>query len=249
MIEANNDLFKTIHAEHNGTSTEKVVIQLQEMIHRGDLRPGDRLPPERDLARLLGVSRPTLRDGIGSLVAVGVLQARRGAGTFVVESNGSPTLDSYPLRLMSSLRGFTIAETFEARKSLEMAIAGLAAGRATGEQLAQMSEEVAEMFASLDDPAQYLIHDMRFHQTIAAASGNRILTSLMNMLATLLLDVRSKTVNRAKDLKESAEMHRNIYGAIRRRDIAAATAAMRDHLLLAEQAQAVEETEAQATEA
>src|SRR5687767_8639174 len=99
------------------------------------------------------------------------------------------------------------------------------------------------MFASLDDPAQYLIHDMRFHQTIAAASGNRILTSLMNMLATLVLDVRSRTVNRAKDLKESAEMHRNIYSAIRRRDGAAATAAMRDHLLLAERAQAGEETE------
>ena len=65
----------------------------------------------------------------------------------------------------------------------------------------------------------------------------------MNMLATLLLDVRSKTVNRARDLKESAEMHRNIYSAIRRCDIAAASAAMRDHLLLAEKAQAEEEAE------
>ena len=95
--------------------------------------------------------------------------------------------------------------------------------------------------------AQYLIHDMRFHQTIAAASGNRILTSLMNMLATLLLDVRSKTVNRARDLKESAEMHRNIYSAIRRREVAAASAAMRDHLLLAEKAQADEENESIST--
>ena len=240
MTDSNNSLFKTIRAERNSTTTEKVISQLEEMIHRGDLRPGDRLPPERDLARLLGVSRPTVRDGIGSLVAVGVLQSRRGTGTFVVKTEGSPALDSNPLRLMASLRGFTINETFEARKALEMAIAGLAAGRATGEQLALMSEEIAEMFASLDDPAQYLVHDMRFHQTIAAASGNRILTSLMNMLATLLLDVRSKTVNRAKDLKESAEMHRNIYSAIRKRDVAAATAAMRDHLLLAEKAQAYE---------
>lgn len=239
MIESNNELFKTIRAVRNST-TEEVIFQLQEMIHRGDLRPGDRLPPERDLARLLGVSRPTLRDGIGSLVAVGVLQSRRGAGTFVVKTEGSPALDSNPLRLMASLRGFTIAETFEARRSLEMVIAGLAADRATGEQLAQMSEEIAEMFASLDDPTQYLVHDMRFHQTIAAASGNRILTSFMNMLATILLDERSKTVNRASDLKESAEMHRNIYSAIRRRDVSAASAAMRDHLLLAEKAQAVE---------
>ena len=239
MIESNNELFKTIRAVRNST-TEEVIFQLQEMIHRGDLRPGDRLPPERDLARLLGVSRPTLRDGIGSLVAVGVLQSRRGAGRFVVKTEGSPALDSNPLRLMASLRGFTIAETFEARRSLEMVIAGLAADRATGEQLAQMSEEIAEMFASLDDPTQYLVHDMCFHQTIAAASGNRILTSFMNMLATILLDERSKTVNRASDLKESAEMHRNIYSAIRRRDVSAASAAMRDHLLLAEKAQAGE---------
>ena len=117
-----------------------------------------------------GVSRPTVRDGIGSLVAVGVLQARRGTGTLSLRLKAH-RLSGDPLRLMASLRGFTIAETFEARKSLEMAIAGLAADRATGEQLAQMSEEIAEMFASLDDPAQYLVHDMRFHQTIAAASG------------------------------------------------------------------------------
>ena len=243
MTDSNDDLFKTIRAERSGTTTEEVIFQLREMIHRGDLRPGDRLPPERDLARLLGVSRPTLRDGIGSLAAVGVLQSRRGAGTFVVKTEGSPALDSNPLRLMASLHGFTTAETFEARKSLEMAIAGLAAERATSDQLAQMSEEIAEMFASLDDPAQYLVHDMRFHQTVAAASGNRILTSLMNMLATILFEVRSKTVKRATDLKESAEMHRNIYRAIRRRDVEAASAAMRDHLMLAKKAQASEESE------
>ena len=71
-----------------------------------------------------------------------------------------------------------------------------------------MSEEITGMFASLDEPEQFLVHDMRFHQTVAAASGNRILTALMNMVATILFEVRSKTVKRARDLKESAEMHR-----------------------------------------
>ena len=243
MTDPNGDLFKTIDPERSGTTTEEVIFQLREMIHRGELRPGDRLPPERDLAKLLGVSRPTLRDGIRSLAAVGVLQPRRGAGTFVVKAEGSPALDSNPLRLMASLHGFTPDEMFEARKSLEMAIAGLAAERATSDQLASMSEEIAEMFASLDDPAQFLVHDMRFHQTVAAASGNRILTSLMNMVATILFDVRSKTVKHAKDLKESAEMHRTIYRAIRKRDVEAASQAMRDHLMLAQKAQATEETD------
>src|SRR5215210_512851 len=231
----NTSNFKTIDSErHGGTSSQEVVLQLRDMIHRGELRHGDRLPPERDLAKKLGVSRPTLRAGIRSLAAVGVLQSRQGAGTFVVKSEGTPSLDSSPLRLMASLHGFTPGEMFEARQSLEMAVAGLAAERATGDQMASMSEEIAGMYASLDDPEQFLVHDMRFHQTVAAASGNRILTSLMNMVATILFDVRRKTVKRATDLKESAEMHRNIYRAIRERNAEAASLAMRDHLMLAQ---------------
>ena len=241
MTATNSEIFKTAAAQRRVTTSEEVVSHLREMIHRGELRPGDRLPPERDLAKLLGVSRPTLRAGIRSLAAVGVLQSRQGAGTFVVKADGPPSLDSSPLRLMASLHGFTPGEMFEARRSLEMSIAGLAAERATGDQLATMAEELAGMFASLDDPEQFLVHDMHFHQTVAAASGNRILTSLMNMVATILLDVRSKTVKRAKDLKESAEMHRQVYRAIRERNPEAARTAMRDHLMRAQRAQESEE--------
>ena len=232
--------FKIINGEKNGTTSEEVVSQLREMIHRGELRSGDRLPPERDLAKLLGVSRPTLRAAIRSLAAVGVLQSKQGAGTFVVEADDSPALDGNALRLMASLQGFTSKEMFEARLSLEMAIVALAAERTTGEYLTIMAEEITGMFASLDDPEQYLVHDMHFHQTIAAASGNRILTALMNMVVTILYDVRSKTVNRAHDLKESAEMHRLIYRAIRERNPESARNAMREHLLLAQKAQAEE---------
>src|SRR5215213_7367606 len=192
MTDLNSDIFKTIDPERRGTTSEEVISQLREMIHRGELRPGDRLPPERDLAKLLGVSRPTLRAGIRSLSAVGVLQSKQGAGTFVVKTEGPPSLDSNPLRLMASLHGFTSGEMFEARQSLEMAIAGLAAERATSEHIATMSEEIASMYASLDDPEQFLVHDMRFHQAVAAASRNRILTTLMNMVATILFDVRRK---------------------------------------------------------
>ena len=81
---------------------------------------------------------------------------------------------------------------------------------------------------------------MRFHQAIAAASGNRILTALMNMVATILYDVRSNTVGRATDLQESAEMHREVYRAIRDHSPEAARQAMRDHLSLAQKAQAAE---------
>lgn len=240
MSEANQEFFQTIDAERNGTTAEEVVARLREKIHNGELKLGDRLPPERDLAKQLGVSRPTLRAGIRSLAAVGVLKSKQGAGTFVVQDDASPALDSNPLRLLASLHGLSSAEMFEARLLLEMAITGLAAERATSEHLAALAEELAEMFATLDEPEEYLVHDMRFHQLIAAASGNRIITALMNMVASILFDVRSKTVHRAHDLKESAEMHRQIFRSIREGNIEAARNAMRDHLLLAQKAQSEE---------
>lgn len=243
MARSRPDIFKSLHSEERATTAEGVVAQLRDMIHKGQLLLGDRLPPERDLAKLLGVSRPTLRAGIRSLTAVGILQSRQGAGTFVAEAEDSPTLDSSPLRMMAALHGFTTDEMFEARLALEMSIAGMAAERATSEQITLMSEEIAGMYASLNEPEQYLVHDMRFHQTVAAASNNRILTSLMNMIATILFDSRSKTVKRARDLKQSAEQHHNIYRAMRERDAQAARTAMHDHLIQTQQAQRLEEQE------
>lgn len=237
MTTAKNKNFKPIPNRKNNNISQEVVVRLREMIHRGEIKAGDKLPPERDLAKLLTVSRPTLRAGIRSLVAIGVLQSKQGAGTFVVDNEGPPSLDGNQLRLLASLRGFTTSEMFEARLALEMAVAGLAAERATSDQLASLAEELAGIFASIDEPEQFLVHDMNFHQLVAGASSNRILTSLMNMIATILFDVRSKTVKRARDLKESAEMHRLIYRAIRDRNPEEAKIAMREHLLNAQAAQ------------
>ncbi|HKP71064.1 MAG TPA: FadR/GntR family transcriptional regulator [Pyrinomonadaceae bacterium] len=240
MPKSKPDLFSNLKSEKNGTTAEEVVTRLREMIQSGELSAGDRLPPERDLAKLLGVSRPTLRAGIRSLTTVGILQSKQGAGTFVAQAEESPTLDTSALRLLSALHGFTSDEMFEARLALEMSIAAMAAERADSEQMAQLAEEIAGMYASLDRPEQYLVHDMQFHQTIAAASGNRILTALMNMVAAILFDYRSKTVKRATDLKDSAEQHHSIYRAIREHDPEQARQAMRQHLLETQKAQRLE---------
>ena len=222
------------------TSSEVISYRLREMIKSGELNSGDRLPSERDLAKILGVSRPTLRAGIRSLATIGVLQPRQGAGTFVAEAVESPSLDGSQLSLMASLHGYSSDEMFEARISIEMSIAGFAAERADSEHFTLMAEEIAGMFASLNEPEQFLLHDMKFHQTIAAASGNRILTALMNMLTQILFEGRSKTVKNATDLKESAEMHRKIYRAIRERNAEAARNAMYNHLIDTQNAQRLE---------
>ena len=240
MAQSKPAIFKNLKTDQSGSTAEDVVSRLRDMIHSGELSSGDRLPPERDLAKVLGVSRPTLRAGLRSLSAVGILQSRQGSGTFVVEAEESPTLDTSALRLLSALHGFTSDEMFQARLALEMSIAALAAENASVEQITLLAEAIAGMYASLDDPEQYLVYDMQFHQLVAAASGNGILTALMNMIAAILYDYRRKTVKRATDLKESAEQHHNIYRAIREHNSDSARQAMRVHLIETQRAQRME---------
>src|SRR5207253_9557976 len=138
--------------------------------------------------------------------------------------------------MLAELHRFTPDEMFEARKLLEVGLAGLAAHHAQPDHLAVMAEEVTEMYATLDDPQEYLVHDIRFHRAVAAASGNQILAALMNMVSTAMYEGRRATVERATDLKESAELHRRIYRLIRARKPQEASAAMNEHLTLAQSA-------------
>jgi GntR family transcriptional regulator, transcriptional repressor for pyruvate dehydrogenase complex len=222
----------------DGVTAEIVVQHVRGLIECGELRPGDRLPAERELAVQLGVSRPSVRAGLRSLSAIGVLQTRHGAGTFITD--GPPTLGSEPLSFLAALHGFTRDEMFEARRALEVGVAGLAAERANDEQIATIAEEVTGMFAALDDPQTFLIHDIRFHRSVADASGNPILASLVEMVSALFYEQRRKTAQHGRDLKESAHLHRAIYHAIRAHDPKRASAAMSEHLSVAQQAQALE---------
>ncbi len=199
-----------------------MVAHIRRLIDQGRLKPGDRLPAERELALQVGVSRPSVRAGLRALAAMGVVQSRHGAGTFI--RSGPPSLGSEPLSFLAALHGFTRDEMFEARRVLEVGVAGLAAERATGEHLAAIAEEITGLYASLDDPHAFLRHDIRFHRAVAAASGNPILASLVEMVSALFYEHRRKTADRARDLRESADMHRAIYNALRSRDVERARA-------------------------
>ena len=129
---------------------------------------------------------------------------------------------------------------FEARRVLEVGVAGLAAERATGDQLASISEEITGMYASMDDPQAFLVHDIRFHRAVAAAAGNPILASLVEMVSEIFYEHRRKTAAQGKDLKEAADLHRTIYHALRTHDGERARRAMEAHLSLARERQATE---------
>jgi GntR family transcriptional repressor for pyruvate dehydrogenase complex len=220
------------------STRDRVVEHVRRLIESGGLTPGDRLPGERDLAQELGVSRPSVRSGLEALESMGVVVSRRGAGTFIAA--GPPDLGAEPLSLLASLHHFTPNEMFEARLVLEVGVAGLAAQQAAPEHLAAMAEDVTEMFASLEDPAAFLKHDVRFHRAVASGCGNRVLAALMEMVAAQFYELRKETVENARDLRESAEMHRRIFRAIRSRDADAARLAMTEHLQKAQHAQILE---------
>jgi GntR family transcriptional regulator, transcriptional repressor for pyruvate dehydrogenase complex len=227
------------------TAAGLVVTRIRGLIESGEVRSGDRLPPERDLARQLGVSRPSVRSGLKSLAAMGVVQIRQGAGTFI--TGGPPVLDSEPLSFLAALHGFTRAQMFEARLVLEVAVAGLAAERARPEKVMAISDETTEMFASLDAPSAFLDHDIRFHQAVAAASDNPILGSLVEMVSKMFYELRRESIGVAKDMKLAAEEHRLIYQAIRARDVERAREAMASHLRRAALTQALEDSGGGAT--
>jgi GntR family transcriptional repressor for pyruvate dehydrogenase complex len=216
-------------------AVDLVTAHVRRLIERGELRPGDRLPTERELAAQLGVSRPTVRTSLRALSTMGVVQSRQGAGTFITD--GPPALASEPLGLLAALHGLNRDGLFEARLVLEVGSSALAAERASGDDLAAMSEEVTGMFASIGEPLTFLRHDVRFHRAIAAASGNPVLGVLIDMLGSLFYERRSETIQRATDLRETAEAHRRIYQAIRARNRDAAIEAMGEHLRYAQAAQ------------
>jgi GntR family transcriptional repressor for pyruvate dehydrogenase complex len=224
-------------------STEQVVSYVRALIDRGELRPGDRLPAERDLVAHIGVSRPTLRAGLRALAAMGVVQSRHGSGTYIAD--GPPALGSAPLSFMAALHGFSRDEMYEARRILEVGAAGLAAERATFEQVATLAEEVANLFASVAEPGVFLLHDINFHRAVAAASGNPIVASLVEMVSALYYERRLETASRAteRNMRDAAEMHRRIYQAIRAREPETARRAMHDHLVQASGHQAQESAE------
>lgn len=193
---------------------------IQQMIVDGRLAPGQRLPAERQLSELLGISRPTLRETIRSLVGLNILESRHGAGTFVAALDTATLLE--PMQFVMALNERTIGELFEARLLLEPALAALAARRATGAQTAAMRAAIGG--------ADQVEADVLLHRLIAEASGNALLAAMLQSLATLGRSSRSITAARPGVRRRTAEDHEAIVAAVERGDPDGAHAAMTAHL-------------------
>lgn len=205
---------------HRTSAAADAASSIQRMIVDGRLAPGQRLPPERELSELLGISRPTLRETIRSLVGLNILESRHGAGTFVAALDTATLME--PLRFVMALNERTLGELFEARLLLEPALAALAAERATGAQVAAMRAAAGG--------ADQLEADVLLHRLIAEAAGNALLAAMLQSLATLGRSSRSITAGRPGVRRSTAQDHEAIVAAIERHDPPAARAAMTAHL-------------------
>jgi len=164
--------------------TQDVVEDVQRLILDGGLRPGDRLPAEKELAAELGVSRGSLREGVRALVVLGILEARHGDGTYVTDLDAATLLA--PLAFLADLPGDQ-APLHAVRAVLETEAAGLAAMHLTDAHLARaraaLDDTARALVATRTDPARLAAADLAFHRAIADGSGNTVLSALLDALA------------------------------------------------------------------
>lgn len=199
---------------------------LKELIRARRLVAGDRLPAERQLAERLGVNRATLRSALQSLADQGVLAGRHGSG-WTVEAQGQVVASNLAVYLQ--LEEVSFRHLFDARRTVEPAVAADAAEHRSDEQVAAMRACIAAMRATTDGDS-YLQADSDFHAMISAASGNPVFTLLISPTLNLLSDVRRRIAGEPTVIAASHSEHEMILAAIERGDPDAARDAMLAHI-------------------
>ena len=209
------------------TYTE-ITRRLQAMIEAGNLKPGDRLPPERQLAVLFTVSRNSLREAIKGLEQQGVLESRPGAGTFITETNPADLARHF--EEIFALERLRLEDIFELRLLLEPRITHLAAERISTHALEQLRELIESHEHALRENLPCQDFDQSFHDTSALATGNHAIVKLMERMHDLLDESRDETLQSPARCHTSLQDHKKILAALRARDTEAACNAMMDHL-------------------
>ena len=208
--------------------TEEIVGRFKSLLANGKLKPGSKLPPERELAYMLGVGRPALRQALKALATMGIIDSRVGRGTFVNASSWE--LLAAPMDFMMLLNAVTIKELFEVRRALEVELAGIAAERSTEEHLEQLNLNVQKQQTNLTNRDEFLKRDGEFHVIVAKASGNILFLAILDNCSRLMLESRRQLILTESDLSLSFHDHQSIYREISAGNKLGAREAMLNHL-------------------
>jgi GntR family transcriptional regulator, transcriptional repressor for pyruvate dehydrogenase complex len=217
------------HAVKTSRLYEQIVQQVEDSILKGQLKPGDQLPAERDLAQSFGVSRTAVREAVKTLREKGLVEAYSGRGTFVTNETSHAIRQSLDLMIRVSPQEGSI-HLAELRQVLEPEIAALAASRIEEQLLSTMREAVTAMDRSLHDPDAYIEADLDFHLALAEAVGNPLILSLLDSIVGLLREQRSRIFSVAGGPERGQFHHKRILEATERHNPDAARDAMRAHL-------------------
>lgn len=215
------------------TLSEDIVSKLLALLKEKKLRPGDRLPPERELAERLQVSRPSLREALRALSIMHVVEIRQGSGTYI--SSLEPKRLVEHLDFVFALADSTYLALFEARKVVEVGICGLAATRITDEGLARLESCLEKAQRGLTDAELYFQADVELHEIITEAAASPILSSIMAGISHLSLASRKRTAVLPGIAHQVIEDHQAIIQALKLHDPEAARQAMYQHLTYVEQ--------------
>ena len=208
---------------------EQIVEQVEESIFSGQLKPGDQLPAERELAQRFGVSRTAVREAVKTLREKGLVEAYSGRGTFVTNGTTQAVRQSLDLivRINQQEGSLHLAEL---RQMLEPEIAARAATRIDEPLLGTMREAVLVMDRSLQDPERYVEADLDFHLALAEAVGNPLILALLDSIVGLLREQRSRIFKVEGGPERGQFHHKKILAAIEKKDADEAREAMRAHL-------------------
>lgn len=224
-------MFKQIH-EKKQSVYQKVVAEIKRSITTGDLKPGDKLPSERELAEILGVSRTSLREALKLLAASGLLTIKHGQGVFVADKDQETLLNRFIEKLF--IDKDKIEELFAIRKVLEVEAAVWAAQKGTLEQkekLRLIVDNALEMINTGEQNMTMLAeHDSKFHNSLAEATNNSVLVKIMHDLLDLLADNRSQAIRVPERPLKSVREHKSVVDAIIASDVEQARERMLVHL-------------------
>jgi GntR family transcriptional regulator, transcriptional repressor for pyruvate dehydrogenase complex len=210
---------------------EQIAEQIEKRILSGELRKGDRLPPERDLAEQFHASRTAVREAMKILAQKGLVEMRPGRGTTIIDGANEAMQDSIDLAMKLKLREVGGSDNLvEVREILETEIAALATLRATETEIAMMSEAVRIMDENLEDADAFIAADNRFHEALAIATQNALILILLNSIVNLLSEQRKLIFAVAGGPQRGQSHHRRILESVIKRDPETAREAMRAHL-------------------
>jgi GntR family transcriptional repressor for pyruvate dehydrogenase complex len=210
------------------TLPEEIAERLLNLIRDQELRPGDRLPAERELARRLGVSRPVLREALRALALMKVVDIRQGTGTYVTSLEPRQLISHLDFAFSSDT--VALAKVFEARRVVESGNVRFAAQRLSDSDLDRLAALLGELRDSLDDPQRFSELDIAFHDAICAAADNFMLAQFMTIIDTLGRVSRQRTGGRRGVREVAADDHGRILEALHAHDPDSAERAMRAHL-------------------